>query len=60
MSKNCPIMLASDDIWGDCYKEKCAWYDKAHKCCCVMSIADRLWDVSAELKELTDATSSKS
>jgi hypothetical protein len=52
IKKFCPIIYTSNYAGFECLEEKCAWWSKEYKKCCLTALADRLEDLEADLYEL--------
>lgn len=58
----CPLLAhktyIEDDypmqVYEDCLKEECAWWDDGDECCMVFLIGAKLCSISMELKLLLD------
>lgn len=48
--KICPLMMVGPvETNSNCKGDRCAWWDKASKACCIASAADSLQSISESL-----------
>jgi hypothetical protein len=57
--KVCPLSAGSEIDWWLCVREKCAWWDKRKGQCILVTLAQTLEDISANLEGIQIAMSER-